>query len=63
MTVKRMKELLNHMPDNAEIVYWDGDMPGGWVFFNDVEYTEKLCVSGYRRDKEYKYGKFVKLEE
>ena len=63
MTVKRMKELLNHMPDNAEIVYWDGDAPGGWMFFTDVEYSEKLCVSGWRAKPEYKYGKFVKLND
>ena len=61
MTVKRMKELLNHLPDNAEIVYWDGDMPGGWTWFEEIEYTEKLDVSGYGREKKYQYGKFVKL--
>lgn len=57
MTVKRMKELLNHLPDNAEIVYWDSDH-GGWIGFNEIEYTEKLDVSGYVR-----YGKFVTLED
>lgn len=60
MTVKRMKELLNHLPDNAEIVYWDSDN-GGWTCFDEIEYTEKLDVSGYGREKKYQYGKFVKL--
>lgn len=62
MTVKRMKELLNHLPDNAEIVYWDGDN-GGWTWFNNIEYTEKLNLSVYRQEKKYQYGKFVKLED
>lgn len=62
MTVKRMKELLNHLPDNAEIVYWDGDR-GGWTGFDEIEYTEKLDVSGYGREQKYQYGKFVTLED
>jgi hypothetical protein len=62
MTVKRMRELLNHLLDNAEIIYWDGDN-GGWTWFNEIEYTEKLDVSGYGREKKYRYGKFVKLED
>ena len=60
MKVKRMKELLNHVPDNAEILYWDGDN-GGWTCFNEIEYTEKLDISGYGREKKYQYGKFVKI--
>ena len=62
MTVKHMKELLNHLPDNAEILYWDGDN-GGWTGFDEIEYTETLDVSGYGREKKYRYGKFVKLED
>lgn len=60
MTVKRMKELLAHLPDNAEIIYWDGDN-GGWTSFNEIEYTKKLDDSGYSKEKRYRYGSFVKI--
>ena len=60
MTVERMKKLLVHMPDNAELVYWDGDN-GEWTSFETLEYTEKLDVSGWGREKKYKYGKFIEL--
>ena len=60
MTVERMKKLLAHMPDNAELVYWDGDN-GGWTSFETLEYTEKLDVSGWGREKKYKYGKFIEI--
>ena len=60
MTVKQMKKLLDNLPDNAEIVYWDGDN-GGWTQFSELEYTEKLNVSGYGPKPKCHYGKFVKI--
>ena len=61
MTVKELRKKLGNIPDEAKILYWDGDN-GGWTLFDEIEYTEKLDVSGYGREKKYRYGKFVLIE-
>lgn len=58
MTVKELIAMLEEMPPNAEVIYYDGE--NGWCTPN-VEHCTKILTKRYGPKPEWDYGSFVNL--
>ncbi len=44
MTVKELKKLLENLPDNADVCYYNNDNGYSEALANDVDYDEDLNI-------------------
>ena len=52
MTVKQLQKILNKMPQDAEVVYYDGD--NGLCYVTEVEHHTEIIVNPWAKKPQTK---------
>lgn len=60
MTVKELIKKLNKMPQNAEVMYFDGD--NGWMTVENCNHQTEVQIYAYNPCKDTRKGNFVILD-
>jgi hypothetical protein len=61
MTVKQLREKLSEMPQDAEVIYYDGD--NGVTYINEVEYETSIIMYPHMRNPQREDANVVVLGE
>lgn len=59
MTVQQLQKILDTMPANAEVVYYDGD--NGLTYVNNVEHRTNIVTNPWARNPQTKPANVVVL--
>ena len=59
MTVKELVKKLNKMPQNAEVMYFDGD--NGWMTVENCSHQTEVRIYAYNQCDDTRKGNFVIL--